>query len=218
MNSRIIKIAHIVAIGLCLLACAIAFGEQTGNGSQANNNGNANMGGSVSNYDRQAMMALGVSGIKEVELSRIAAERASTDAIKQFAQRMVDDHTKANQELMQLASSKGVTLPSTPDARLQAMITRLGQLTGREFDRTYMKLAGVNEHRKVVRLLQRVSVNASDADLRAFAARTLPIVQEHLSMAESIGGVRHGGGANANANPNANMSGANGNGNMPMHR
>lgn len=218
MNSRVIKIAHIIAIGLCLLACAIAFGERTGNGSQANNR-NANMGGPVSNSDRQIMMALGMSGLKEVELSRIAAQRASTDAIKQFAKRMVDDHTKANQELMQLASSKGITLPSTPDARLQAMITRLGQLSGREFDRTYMKQAGVDEHRKVVRLLQRASMNAADADLRAFAARTLPVVQEHLSMAESIsGGGGHRGGANANANSNANMSGANGNGNMPMHR
>lgn len=200
-------------------------GGNMNTGENMSAGGNANMGGTsggarLSSADRNFFMQAAMSGMKEVELSRLAVTRASSDALRQFAQQMVDDHTRTNAELMQLASSKGVSLPAAPDAKLQAMLTRMGALSGAGFDRAYHKEAGVNEHQKAVKLFERTSTRAQDADVRAFAARTLPALRMHLSMAQSMSGA-HGGGANhngsmhgnTNSGGNMNSGGSNGNAN-----
>jgi putative membrane protein len=129
---------------------------------------------------------------------------------------MVDDHSRANSELMQLASGKGITLPTTLDAKHQSLIAKMSALSGAEFDRAYAKEM-VKDHNKDVALFQRQASRGADADLKTFAQKTLPTLQEHLSMARAMSSGNMN--RNANGNMNGNMNGnTNGNMNQPGQR
>ena len=98
---------------------------------------------------------------------------------------MVDDHSKANTELMSLASSKGVTLPTALDEKHQKEVTKLSAMSGAEFDRAYSKMM-LSDHNKDVSEFEKQSTKGTDPDLKAFASKTLPTLQEHLQMAKAL--------------------------------
>lgn len=149
-------------------------------------------GATVSGADRKFMMEAAAGGMKEVELGRVAAQKATNPEIKQFAEKMVEEHTKANDELKSIAESKGVNLPAAPDARLQATLTKMQNLSGEEFDRAYLKEAGVKEHEKAEKLYRGQSTRGKDPETRAFAAKTLPTVQMHLTEVRGLEGSTSG--------------------------
>jgi putative membrane protein len=122
-------------------------------------------------------------GMAEVKLGELAQQKGQSQAVKDFGSRMVADHTKANDELKSLAGRKGITLPSDVDARDQAIYDFLSKLQGAAFDRAYMRDM-VADHRADVTEFRRESEHGSDADLKAFAAKTLPTLEDHLRMAE----------------------------------
>jgi len=124
-------------------------------------------------------------GMAEVELGKLAADKATSSDVKAFGQRMVDDHSKANDELKALASQKGLTLPSAPEPAHKAMQDRLSKLTGAAFDKAYMQEM-VKDHDKDVAAFKHASTAAADPDLKAWAAKTLPTLQEHQTQAKSI--------------------------------
>lgn len=123
-------------------------------------------------------------GMAEVELGKLAAEKAGDADVKKFGQHMVDDHSKANEELMSIAAAKNITLPSGLDAKDKALHNRLSKLSGAAFDRAYMS-AMVNDHVKDVNAFKREASAGKDADVKAFAAKTLPTLQDHLMMARN---------------------------------
>lgn len=123
-------------------------------------------------------------GMAEVKLGQLAEQHAASQDVKDFGKRMVDDHTKANDELKSIADKKGITLPTDIDAKDQATYDRLSKLNGAAFDRAYMRDM-VADHRTDVNEFRRESEHGTDADLKAFAAKTLPILEEHLKLAES---------------------------------
>jgi putative membrane protein len=170
--------------------------------------------GNLTSQDRNFVMEAAMGGMMEVELGRIAAQQGMSDAVKQFGQRMVDDHSKANQELMTLASSKGITLPTTLGEKHRAHVTKLSGMTGANFDREYVKMM-VSDHRKDVNEFEKQSTRGTDADLKAFATKTLPTLQEHLQMAEALPGAKGGGNMNSNSNSNRNSNGNSNNSNRP---
>ncbi len=122
-------------------------------------------------------------GMAEVELGKLAQSNASSDAVKQFGQRMVDDHTKAGEELARIAADKGITLPTGLDAKNQATKDRLSKLTGKEFDRAYMQDM-VKDHRGDVAEFKKEAASGKDPEVKAFASKTLPTLEEHLKLAE----------------------------------
>jgi putative membrane protein len=158
--------------------------------------------GNMTSQDHNFIMDAAMGGLMEVELGRIAAEKGMSDAVKQFGQRMVDDHSKANTELMSLASSKGMTLPTELDAKHREQVTKFSAMSGAELDREYTKMM-VSDHRKDVSEFEKESTRATDPDLKAFATKTLPTLQEHLRMAEALPGAKAGGG-NMKGNSNSN--------------
>ncbi|HEY0083239.1 MAG TPA: DUF4142 domain-containing protein [Pyrinomonadaceae bacterium] len=184
-----------------------AVGNMNNGGMTATGGGTGTGGAMLNRADREFMMRAVMSGVKEVELSRLAATRATREDLREFAQRMVEEHTAKNAELMQLAAAKGLTLSGTPDTQLRSMLTRLGALSSAEFDRAYLKEAGVKEHRNAVKLFERASTRAVDADVRSFAAATLPAIRMHLSMAETMSGMHGAGGANHNGGMHGNTGG-----------
>jgi putative membrane protein len=124
-------------------------------------------------------------GMMEVELGRYAQENAVNPRVKNFGAMMVRDHSKANDELKSLASSKSLTLPSSMDEKHMNKVNELKGKTGADFDKEYMKEM-VDDHEKDVDEFRKQSENAKDADIKAFAAKTLPILQTHQDSAKAI--------------------------------
>jgi len=137
--------------------------------------------------DKQFMREAAVGGMSEVELGKLGVERAQSADVKAFAQRMVDDHSKANDQLKQLASREGVTLPADVNAKERATMTRLAKMSGAEFDKAYMRDM-VTDHDKDVSLFERQSSRESNADLKAWIDQTLPTLEEHQHMAKDVAG------------------------------
>jgi putative membrane protein len=141
---------------------------------------------SISKDDRDFMEDIAHANLAEVATGHMALEKSQNAQIKQFAQKMIDDHTKAEEELKQLADAKGVKLPTEPDMMHKTKATTLKPLSGETFDKQYIKHAGVGDHESTHKLLTKVQGKAKDADLKAYADKTIKAVDEHLSMAKSI--------------------------------
>ena len=137
------------------------------------------------NPDSKFMMTLATGGMNEIGLSQTALAKSSNEDVKKFAQMMIDDHTKAGDELKTLAASKNVTLPMEMDAKHKAMDQKLSGMSGSAFDMEYMKTM-VKDHEKTVALLKKESTSGKDAEAKTFAANLLPTVQGHLDMAKSM--------------------------------
>src|SRR5690349_20205624 len=135
--------------------------------------------------DNTFIMKAAQGNMAEVEMGRLATQHATDAKVKQFGQRMVDDHSKANDELKKVASNKGATVPSTLDPKDQATLDRLSRLNGPDFDRTYMQDM-TKDHRTDVAEFRREANRGQDPDVKAFASKTLPTLEDHLKMAESI--------------------------------
>jgi putative membrane protein len=135
--------------------------------------------------DAKRMKDLAIANMAEVETGKLALEKAQDPKVKEFAQHMVDDHSKMLDELKQLAQSKNVELPSAPDAKHQKVMKKLQSASGADFDRQYMR-AMVKDHRDALKLAQRTAKGAKDDQLKASAEKAAPEIQEHLKMAQDI--------------------------------
>src|SRR5215204_1093513 len=202
---------------VALVALAGTSGAQNANsGTTGNDNTHAGHGAAMT-ADHKFAMAAAMGGMAEVELGRLAAQKGASDEVRQFGQRMVDDHSKANEELMRVASSKGLTPPAALDAKHQAEMQKLSALSGEKFDREYVKMM-IKDHKKDVSEFQKEASRGADPDIKAFASSTLPTLQEHLQMIQRINDkmmMRKSGnrGTNSNANSGGGTSNANGNSN-----
>ena len=126
-------------------------------------------------------------GMAEVELSTVAKTKAQNAEVKKFAQQMIEDHSNANTELKQLAGKKNITLPTELDATHKGIKDKLSSLSGADFDTEYVN-AMVADHEKSVALFKSQADSGTDAETKAFAAKTLPKLQMHLDMIKGIQG------------------------------
>jgi len=136
------------------------------------------------NPDQKFIEEAAHGGMAEVEAGKLAQKQASAAPVKSFAEHMVTDHTKANDQLKQIAMTKGTTLPTDMDRSHKRNIEKLGKLQGTEFDREYMKMM-VADHKKTVSLFEKEAKSGKDPELKKFAATLLPDLQKHLQMAQS---------------------------------
>ena len=134
--------------------------------------------------DLPFVMKAANGGMAEVELGKLAVDKAASDEVKKFGQRMVDDHGKANEELKTLAQNKKITLPTAVDPKAMALHDRLAKLSGAAFDRAYLQ-AMLADHQKDVNEFRLEARSGKDADVRGWAAKTLPTLEEHLKLAQS---------------------------------
>lgn len=136
-----------------------------------------------SSADNKFAREAATGGMEEVELGKIAVRNASNEKVKAFGQRMVDDHSKANDQLMMVASKNNITLPTSLDSKQKSEVDRLSALSGAGFDRAYMRDM-VKDHEKDIAGFQKESSSGMNPDLKNFATTTLPILQMHLQMAK----------------------------------
>ena len=163
---------HMKFVGALVLAGALAYGQQ-------------HTAKTAHMTDHKFATDAAIGGMAEVELGRLAESKASNPDVKNFGKRMVDDHSKANDDLKAVAAKENINLPASLDAKHQAVVDRLSKLSGAEFDRAYVKEM-VNDHETDVKEFERESQHGTNAGIKEFASRTLPTLQEHLRMIKDI--------------------------------
>lgn len=126
-----------------------------------------------------------VGGLAEVEFGKLAISKTSNSSVKHFAEMMVEDHGKANAELEQIAASKNIMLPAELDQEHKSKYDQLSTLSGKEFDKQYVEEM-IDGHKKTLELMNSEAQNGADAELKAFAAKTAPVVDGHLQMIQKI--------------------------------
>jgi putative membrane protein len=141
---------------------------------------------SIARGDRKFVEQAAGSGMFEVQISQLAAAKATDANVKSYASMLVDHHTAANNELTKLANTKGVELPAAPPRAMRRDIEKIGKKSGDEFDRDYVRNVGIKAHEKDIKLFEKASKDLKDADLKAFATSTLPKLREHLAAAEKL--------------------------------
>jgi putative membrane protein len=143
---------------------------------------------SVSEGDRRFLQLAADAGAKEIQLSQRAVEKAQDPEVRRFAQRMADEHSKMNSELLEL-TEKLLTTGGPPYKKASPTVERevnqLAQLSGADFDKRYMEIM-VKDHAAALRLFQRQAAHGNDAQLRAFAQKGVPTLEEHLAAAREL--------------------------------
>lgn len=140
--------------------------------------------GKSSHSDASFFKHTAQGGIAEVKLGQLAVNKGESEAVKNFGRRMVDDHSKANKELQDLAAAEGVTLPSEMNAEAKALHEKLLKLTGVEFDKTYMNEM-LKDHQKDIAAFKKQAEQGNDVDVKNWAAKILPTLQEHYTLAQT---------------------------------
>ena len=125
------------------------------------------------------------ASMMEVQLGSLALTKASSPKVKEFAQSMIEDHTKANEELKALAQGKNISLPPSLSDKFQKKYNDMMEKSGSDFDKAYSDLM-VKDHKDVVDMFKKASEDSKDADLKAWASEKLPDLQQHLEMAEVL--------------------------------
>jgi putative membrane protein len=126
-------------------------------------------------------------GLMEVELGKIAQEKATNPRIKEFGAMMAKDHSEANDQLKSLAQQKNITLPTSVSDKQQKDIDDLNKKTGKDFDKAYMNMM-LDDHKKDIKKFEKAGNDLKDADIKGFAMNALPTLQKHLDSARAITG------------------------------
>lgn len=139
----------------------------------------------VAEDDAEFSTQAAVGGMAEVELGKLALEKSTNSQVKEFATMMVSDHGKANEELKTIAANKNIALPTTLDEKHQKMWDDLNSKTGKDFDKAYVNDM-VDGHQKTWDLMDKQAKDGTDAELKAFATKTAPVVKAHLDLIKKI--------------------------------
>jgi len=193
-----LNIALITGLACCLFAChsdtkndtkakADSINETKDSSNTKDSGKMASTAGTmtVDESDAKFVTEAASGGMTEVILGKIAQEKSSNAKIKEFGAMMVTDHSKANDELTALAKSKNITIPTAPGADDQKMIDDLNKKTGADFDKAYVSMM-VDDHKKDIGKFEDVQKNSKDADLKAFATKTLPVLKKHQDAINAI--------------------------------
>ena len=141
--------------------------------------------GTLSEADRDFMLEAAKGGMMEVEAGRMAQEKATNKRVKELADMMVRDHTQANQELKSLATSKNVMLPDSLDTDMKEHLESMRKMKGKDFDDHYISMMK-DDHKDDIDKFEKAANNVTDADVKAFAAKTLPVLRTHRDSVESV--------------------------------
>lgn len=182
------RVSHVLAAALMSLGLAAGAQAQTPDSTTPAANSKSAMpgkgGSALDRADRKFIEKAANGGLMEVQLGEMAQQKAASEQVKAFGKKMAEDHGKANEELKQVAEAKGVALPAAVDRSGQKDLEKFGKLQGADFDREYM-LHMVRDHKKDVSDFQKEAKSGKDAEVKSFAAKTLPTLQQHMTLAQS---------------------------------
>lgn len=145
---------------------------------------------SPSRNDRNMVQNLAMANLAELSAARLALSKAQNPQVKEYAQQMINDHTKAMDDLKSFAQSKNMTLPTKPDVQHQSAVASLKGQPADDFAEEYLKQSGVTDHRNTLRLLEDIRDDADDPELKKLAEKMIPVVENHLQRGELLAGVK----------------------------
>lgn len=140
----------------------------------------------LSRTDRKFIEDAAESGMFEVQVAQLAASKAKDPAVKDFANKLVQDHQQANNELVQLANAKHVELPAAPDRGKRHATEKLGKMSGADFDKHFVQEVGLKDHEKDIKKFEKAAEKVTDPDLKAWVQKTLPHLREHYALAQKL--------------------------------
>lgn len=153
-----------------------------------NRTGTGAAGAPLSAAEKRFIEKAAGGGLYEVEVGHLAATQGNKAAVKSFGEMLVSDHTQANNELKAIADARGVTWPTQMPAGKKREYDRLAALSGKAFDRKFMRTVGIKDHEADISLFEDASRSATDPELKAFIDKTLPALKQHLAQAQSLAG------------------------------
>jgi putative membrane protein len=142
----------------------------------------------LTGFDKTFATNAAEGGMFEVEVGKLAKDKASDPAVKDFGQKLVDDHSAANDKLRQIATSHNLALPASLPADKQKELDKLAKLSGKAFDKAFVQMVGMKDHKHDIAQFEKASREAKADDLRAFAKDALPTLHQHLSTASKLPG------------------------------
>ncbi|GAB3694792.1 hypothetical protein GCM10027592_16150 [Spirosoma flavus] len=142
----------------------------------------------LSSADQSLMMEVAKGGMMQMAVSQVAVQKATSPEVREYAQAEVDEQTGLSTKLKEIASAKGITLPSSPDSETQAMVSKLQGMSGASLDKMYMDEIGVKGHQKLDGVMSKVESSASDPSLKGVGSAAHPLVKTHLNVAKDIKG------------------------------
>jgi len=181
-----IRVATLAALAAAILA--VPAGAQVQTQAQTRTQtvqGAQGTAGRSAVSDELFAAAAASGGLAELNLSQIGVQRATDPELKRFSQQMIEDHTKMNQELVNLLAQKRIAVPQTIDARAQFCAESLAGLTGEEFDKCYAK-AQLVTHMDAVAMFEAEAKRGQDPDVKALAAKSLTHIKQHLKEIKPI--------------------------------
>lgn len=189
---RFVHSGPVAVLALLSLAACSSFPDLVPPAGSSGSSGAAGVGtggslptSTLSVADQAFVTQATYGGLAEVALGEMAVEQASSPEVRAFARRMVDEHSRANAELADLAEVKGMSPPTSPDPGRVAVAEALGALEGAEFDRQYLQHQ-MAEHEVAVALYRTEASGGTDPDMRSFANRWLPSLQDHTAQIASM--------------------------------
>lgn len=193
MKKFVIASTSILALCLALPVAAEGTDSSTGSSSPASGmssspaaeGGTPSRDGTVNRQDRKFVEDAAIGGMAEVQLGQLAAQRAQDPAVRDFANRMVSDHTPANQRLMTIASTVGITPPEKLDFMHRRTVKKLTKDEAKDFDKDYIE-SQVSDHKKMIELMEEQMEDGQNAELKQYATDLLPRLREHLQMAQRL--------------------------------
>lgn len=175
----------VLMLSVCSIAWLCSCNNENANNKAAEKENKEAFNNTAMENDAEFAMKAATGSMMEVELGKIAMTNASLPAVSQFGQTMVNDHSKAHEDLKSAAQAKGITLPDMPDNDQQKMIDDLRGKKGHDFDKDYIDMM-VKDHKDDIDLFEKEAEKGNDADLKAWASAMLPTLREHLRIAEGI--------------------------------
>lgn len=159
--------------------------QQNGPGSPGYNPGTTTQAAPPKVDDKKFLKKAAEGGMEEVAVGNLAAQKGATPAVRQFGQKLAADHTKADDQLKQVAAQQNITVPSQLSAKQQRKVNKLAKLSGPKFDKAFAK-GEVKDHRKDIDDFQREAQYGSNPAVKQFASNTLPVLEQHLNIAKSL--------------------------------
>lgn len=186
MDNLLKNARPLLVLAMSAVICSALSGQDpTEKTDPATPNQPADRSSKAATSDQSFLREAAAGGLAEVELGQLAAEKSSNPDVRKFAERMVADHSKANDQLKNIAAQKGIDLPTEPSAKHKATKEQLSKLSGDEFDKAYMSNM-LSDHKQDVAAFRKESTEGKDPALKEFATKTLPTLEDHLKEAESI--------------------------------
>ena len=140
----------------------------------------------LSSADQNLMLEVAKGGMMQLEVSKVALQKATNPEVRELAKAEVDEQTGLSAKLKEIADAKGITLPASPDPKTQAMVTKLQGMSDVALDKMYVSESGVKGHEKLDKVMSTVESTASDASLKGIAKAAHPLVKTHLKVSRQI--------------------------------